>query len=148
MQWSVGRRGTSWSQWPSSVDYLGFLKPMSLGFGMERWNSFIDHHHHHHFLSRMRLSVSDFSISCSVVPDYCFPLADISILVPAKCFLPFFAYNYWTVIYIYQLSFFFVYLIFVQFISSLFSLIICFGTSLSCTFGFLVCSLNVFLSPI
>jgi len=54
-----------------------------------------DHHHHrHHFLSRMRLSVSNLFISCSVVPDYCFPLADILILVPAKCCLPFFAYNY------------------------------------------------------
>jgi len=53
-----------------------------------------DDHHHHYFLSRMRLSVSDFFISCSVVPDYCFPLADRLILVPAICCLPFFAYNY------------------------------------------------------
>lgn len=86
-------------------------------------------------------SSSSLPIKDEIICFRLLPLADISILAPAKCYLPFFAYNHWTFL-------FFVYLIFVQFISSRFSSVICFGTSVNCTLGFLFCILNVISFPL
>ena len=106
-----------------------------------------DHHQHHHSLSGMRPSVSGFFISCWVVPDYCFLLADTQQFLYRQNAI-FHSLRLTIELLLISINFpFFVYLIFVQLISSLFSLIICFGTSVNSTLGFLVCSLTVISFP-